>query len=132
MFTFPGAPCIYYGNEVGLSGAMDPDCRRVFPEPSEWNQTLLAQHKELIALRDRCPALRTGDYRVVQASGSLYAFTRSLGPDQVFIAVNVGRDPITCDRPTAMQNWPVVYGSPQSEDQITLPPQSACILTNQP
>lgn len=131
MFTFPGAPCIYYGNEVGLSGAMDPDCRRVFPPESEWNQAMLTQHQALIALRDRFPALRTGDYRVVEANGSLYAFTRSLGPAQLLIAVNVGREAIAMPRPTAMQHWPVVYGAPQTEDQIILPPQSACILTNQ-
>ena len=29
--TLPGAPCIYYGDEVGMEGGHDPDCRRAFP-----------------------------------------------------------------------------------------------------
>jgi glycosidase len=33
--TFPGAPCVYYGSEVGVAGSFDPDCRRAFP----WNET---------------------------------------------------------------------------------------------
>ena len=38
LFTFPGAPSIYYGSEIGLTGGLPPDCRRGFPEPSRWNQ----------------------------------------------------------------------------------------------
>ena len=31
LFLQPGAPCIYYGTEVGLSGGSEPDCRESFP-----------------------------------------------------------------------------------------------------
>ena len=34
QFTFEGAPCIYYGDEIGLEGGKDPDCRRCYP----WNK----------------------------------------------------------------------------------------------
>ncbi len=65
LLTFPGAPSIYYGNEIGLEGEQDPDCRRTFPwnQPDQWNQTALAYHRALIALRHAHPALRTGTYR---------------------------------------------------------------------
>ncbi|NER84223.1 MAG: glycoside hydrolase family 13 protein, partial [Leptolyngbya sp. SIO1D8] len=76
QMTFPGAPSIYYGDEVGLDGGLDPDCRWVFPETADWNQTLLKHHKELIAIRHRHAALRTGKYQPRIAQGQLYGFER--------------------------------------------------------
>jgi cyclomaltodextrinase len=32
LYTLPGAPCVYYGDEIGMEGAHDPDCRRGFPQ----------------------------------------------------------------------------------------------------
>ncbi len=63
MFTYPGAPCVYYGDEIGMDGQHDPDCRRSFPwEESKWDKGLLGYVKELIALRKKNPALRRGDF----------------------------------------------------------------------
>ncbi|MCA9607373.1 MAG: Beta-galactosidase C-terminal domain [Myxococcales bacterium] len=51
MFTNPGVPLIYYGDEIGLAGGGDPDNRRMMP----WNDAELNAHQ--IALRDRVRAL---------------------------------------------------------------------------
>ncbi|GAB4458999.1 MAG: glycoside hydrolase family 13 protein [Elainellaceae cyanobacterium] len=93
LLTFPGAPSIYYGDEVGLPGGSDPDCRRGFPTPDQWDRDTLAYHRELIALRHNHPALRTGDYRTLAAAGHLYVFSRTLGQDSLLIAVNASPDP---------------------------------------
>ncbi|WP_448602233.1 glycoside hydrolase family 13 protein [Thermoleptolyngbya sp.] len=90
LLTFPGAPSIYYGDEVGLPGGSDPDCRRGFPPPDQWDRDLLTCHRELIALRHHHPALRTGDYRPLAAVGQCYVFSRTLGQDSLLVAVNVG------------------------------------------
>ena len=45
MMTFPGAPSIYYGDEVGLPGGKDPDCRRIFPQPENWDVEVLKYYK---------------------------------------------------------------------------------------
>ncbi|NJM98009.1 MAG: glycoside hydrolase family 13 protein [Phormidesmis sp. RL_2_1] len=90
LLTFPGAPSIYYGDEVGLAGGLDPDCRRTFPPPSDWNQSLLATHKSLIALRHQYPALRIGTYQTLAAEGDCYVFARVLAEEMVVIAVNTG------------------------------------------
>jgi len=41
QMTYPGAPCIYYGDEIGLTGGKDPDCRKAFPwDESKWDHDL--------------------------------------------------------------------------------------------
>jgi len=90
LFTFPGAPSIFYGDEVGLPGAHDPDSRRGFPAEKDWDTQVLAYHRQLIALRHKYPALRTGKYKVLFAKGKVYVFARQLGDEELIVAVNVG------------------------------------------
>ncbi|WP_013320735.1 glycoside hydrolase family 13 protein [Gloeothece verrucosa] len=89
MFTFPGAPSIYYGDEVGLEGGKDPDCRRTFPKEENWDLEVLKYHKEIIAIRHQYAALRTGDYQIVYADDTVYVFSRTLDNQTVIVAVNV-------------------------------------------
>ena len=97
LLTFPGAPSIYYGDEVGLEGGLDPDSRRGFPWDHEerWNRRILDTTKELIALRRAHPALRSTDYRVLWPLGSgdgsmAYAFERRSEDDRVVVVINAG------------------------------------------
>lgn len=91
LFTFPGAPSVYYGDEVGMTGAHDPFCRGGFPwdDPGRRHDAVLDAHRSLIALRHAEPSLRTGAYRTVAADGSAYAFARG-GRDGVLVAANAG------------------------------------------
>ena len=90
LLAFPGAPCIYYGDEVGVDGENDPDCRKSFPwEENRWDTDLLAYVKELIALRKQTPALRRGDYGRLWSVNGTYAFSRSLDGNTFVIALNV-------------------------------------------
>lgn len=97
LLTFPGAVSIYYGDEVGLIGALDPDARRGFPVEADWDRDLLEYHKQLIALRHAHPALRIGTYRVLYAQGNAYAFVRVLDEEEIVVAVNVGMEPVKVD-----------------------------------
>jgi len=90
QLTFPGAPCIYYGDEVGLAGGLDPECRRTFPEKADWNDALLTHHKQLIALRHRYRALRTGDYMPVVAQDHLYGVKRQDEEAALLVLANAG------------------------------------------
>ncbi|MFB8793182.1 MAG: glycoside hydrolase family 13 protein [Microcoleus sp.] len=92
LLTFPGAPSIYYGDEVGLPGALDPDSRRGFPLESDWELDVLDYHKQLIALRHKYCALRTGSYQILLAEGTVYVFARILGDEEIVIAVNVATE----------------------------------------
>ena len=93
LFSFPGAPCIFYGQEIGLAGGMPPDNRRGFPAPSEWSGAALALHRRLIALRRAHPALRTGAYRTLAAIGSTLAVLRSDADEALVVLVNAGERP---------------------------------------
>ena len=111
LLTFPGAPSIYYGDEVGLPGGLDPDCRRTFPKKEDWNQSLYETHKELIALRHAQPALRTGTYKTLAAEGECYVFSRILGEEMVVVAVNSGDRTVQVRlADMAMEKGKVLYG----------------------
>ncbi|WP_396135064.1 glycoside hydrolase family 13 protein [Chamaesiphon sp. OTE_8_metabat_110] len=92
LLTFPGAASIYYGDEVGLAGALDPDSRRGFPAESDWDRELLEYHRRLIAIRHAYPALRTGTYRTIYARGEVYAFVRTLADVEILVAVNTSTE----------------------------------------
>lgn len=92
LFTFIGAPCIYYGDEIGMKGYHDPGARAAFPweRPADWDREILEAFRSLSALRREHPALRRGTYRRLAAADSLYAFTRELGEEILVVAVNAG------------------------------------------
>lgn len=91
LFTYVGAPCIYYGDEIGLSGGPDPACRGAFPwNKKEWDLSLLDYTKSLVSLRRAHPALRRGTYHRLLAEGDVYAFARRTEEETVITAINAG------------------------------------------
>ena len=100
MFTFPGAPCIYYGNEVGLPGGFDPDNRRSFPPESAWDQDCLTLHKALITLRKQYKSLQYGDYQILATEGWGYVFRRQFLGETVIIAINGAETETSLNLPT--------------------------------
>ncbi len=140
LLTYPGAPSIYYGDEVGLPGRLDPDSRRGFPLESNWNREVLAYHQKLIALRHQYPALRTGAYQVLFAETNVYVFARILATEEIIVAVNIGNNPETVNfAVTALKSQPdqLLYGagdiawSRQGESDyltLSLPSRSGVII----
>jgi glycosidase len=97
QMTMPGAPCIYYGDEIALAGASDYDgshhdyeVRRTFPwqDRDVWDMDLLAACREFVALRHAHPVLRRGQYRTVFAQGRCYAFLRWNEQTRLVVVVN--------------------------------------------
>jgi glycosidase len=138
LLTFPGAPSIYYGDEVGLPGALDPDSRRGFPLEAGWDKKILKTHRELIALRHAYPCLRTGDYKVLYAQGELYIFARVLGTEELIVAVNAGTASAKGNVDAASlstQPNKLLYGAAEVEWSVeakhltlSVPPRTGCIL----
>lgn len=70
QFSLPGSPTVYYGDEVGLTGADDPDNRRTYPWDDQGGMpdySLRDHYRSLIATRSQVPALRAGDFRMLLA-----------------------------------------------------------------
>jgi len=122
MMTFPGAPSIFYGDEVGLPGGKDPDCRRVFPEAEQWDVEILKNYKQLIALRHQYAALRTGTYKTLFADHDLYVFARILDEEEVIVAVNTSKEqvePVFGVTELKTEPQKVIYGAGRLNWQTT-------------
>jgi neopullulanase len=75
--TLPGAPCVYYGGEIGLQGGLDPDNRRAFPwDEGQWDHELLRSVQAAFAARRAEPLLRQGALEVIGAEAAWLAFER--------------------------------------------------------
>ena len=92
LLTFPGAPSIYYGDEVGLSGQLDPDSRRSFPDEADWDLEIRRCHRQLIGLRRARMSLRVGEYRFLGEDHKTYVFARIYEGDVLIVAVNAADD----------------------------------------
>lgn len=91
LFTYEGAPVIYYGDEVGLAGGPDPDCRRCMPwSGARWDHDTHRLVRQLGQLRAAHPALRRGGFHGILCQDRAYVFARSLGDDVVVVALNAG------------------------------------------
>lgn len=142
LFTFPGAPSIYYGDEVGLEGGLDPDSRRSFPDKTKWSKAIHTCHRELIQLRHQRLALRIGEYRLLGAENCIYAFTRIWEGDVLIIAVNTGTTVGKIDLESAgtrlhSQPSQVLYSTTEEDSEIVwtadnlflaLPPRTGIVL----
>jgi glycosidase len=92
LLTLPGAPSIYYGDEVGMMGGGDPDCRRgMLWKPAQQDTELHSWYKKLIALRHRHPALRRGDLEVCTVSEHCVGWwRREENGEEILVLVNSG------------------------------------------
>ena len=103
--SVPGAPCVYYGDEIGLEGANDPDCRRAYPwDESGWDQPTLTFVRSVLRLRHDVAVLRGGGLRIAGTSGDSLAILRAGRWDSVsdvadgappaLVVVNAGEGPV--------------------------------------
>lgn len=88
LYTLPGAPVLYYGDEVGLAGKSDPDSRRVMPDESTLGalQTQTRDFVRTLAKVHACSdALRRGTYRTLHADAEHLVYARETQDGQVAV-----------------------------------------------
>jgi neopullulanase len=99
LMTFPGAPCIYYGDEIAMEGGRDPECRRGFPWQDEdhggsaeqWDEEVLDYARRTIALRRNHPVLSLGSFTILHTSGDLVVYARHWEGQTCIVALNAGK-----------------------------------------
>lgn len=87
LFTLPGVPCIYYGDEVGMQGYRDPFNRAYYDWDSTENR-IKPLLRQLAKLRKECDAFWEGDFRVTRADGGLLQYRRTGPTETAEIAIN--------------------------------------------
>src|SRR5690606_2147021 len=102
LLTLPGAPLVYYGDENGMAGGNDPDCRRPMVwQESEWLAEVRTPLLRLIKLRNQLAALRKGSMRLGFANDRICSYYREHDGERLFVVLNNSALPrdiaIPCD-----------------------------------
>ena len=130
LFSWPGVPCIYYGDEVGVDGNNDPFCRKPFPwDPALQDTQLLALYQRMAKLRKAHQALRYGGCQVIYAEDNGVVFVRVYKQQRVLVAINRGEacEVVIEDSPLLnVAGWTLQEGAGAFQDGVlTLPAISA-------
>ena len=142
QMTMPGAPCIYYGDEIGLSAGDDPACRGAFPwkKQDSWNHDLLEFYRQITAMRHKHPVLQTGTFTPLFAQDKLYAFSRQLNQKQAIVLFNtdtsIASRTVSLQQPAEirdiLQIWPRtanrLYQIRGQSLELMLPAREAVVL----
>jgi neopullulanase len=137
MLTMPGAPCIYYGDEIGLAGGKDPHCREAYPwgDTQALNAELLAFVRVATRLRRDHAVLSRGSFEAIFAQGKVYAFKRHFEGAEAVVIFNAADNP-TSFTLREIGEWHLLW--PGSDDvslepldgklRVQLPARQAVIL----
>lgn len=133
LMTNRGAPLIYYGDEIGLAGAGDPDNRRMMTwDATKYNagqKGLLAKMKALGASRAKHPALRHGDRTTLELKDDTWVYSMVEDMDTVYVAVNRSNTPQPAGKLPAMMLKDELNGGQVNGAAATIPARGALILT---
>ncbi len=109
LYTFPGSPMLYYGDEAGMQGFEDPFNRGPYPWGHE-DTALLRYFRQLGALRKAHEALQRGTIDYCAAQGRVLAFRRASNSEKCITAVNAGGEPASLTLP---------WDAPLAQDALT-------------
>ncbi|PJB00186.1 MAG: hypothetical protein CO128_01255 [Ignavibacteriales bacterium CG_4_9_14_3_um_filter_30_11] len=117
LLSIPGLPTIYYGDEIGMTGAADPDNRRMMRFDDQLNKLEKENFDKvtaLIHLRKNHPALRYGDYFTLLADNNIFSYVRSDLNERILVALNKNQK-----LQDLILKIPEIYKSIQLTDLIT-------------
>lgn len=122
QLTLSGSPCIYYGDEIGMTGGGDPACRKcMIWEEEKQDRELFTFVKNLIALRKTYDSLSQGEL-VFHGREDVLAFEKRKNDETIFVAMNATNQPKKIE--FIHSHLTVLHGNGKSTDgkEINLPP----------
>ena len=128
LFTYPGVPSIFAGDELGLEGSWGEDSRRTidWDNPDSWDTTLLAEVKKLIRIRRERDALINGGLRWIYSGDDAIGYLRESKKEKIFVFIS--RKGITETIDLSVYGYAIketLYGPTQSGEKIRIRSKTA-------
>ena len=131
--TIPGVPVIYYGDEIGMVGAGDPDNRRpmIFEGLNKYQEDIKKTIKQLFTLRANNIALTYGEFNLIHISDNVFVYERIYLNNRVIVMFNKSDKTITLPDIYGINYFKNHFNSTTQNNQIVLSPYSFDIYTKQ-
>ncbi|MGI8317032.1 glycoside hydrolase family 13 protein [Halobacillus mangrovi] len=108
LLSSPGTPCIYYGDEIGMSGGMDPGCRKCMEwDPAKQDQDLFAFIKQLIQLRKEYKAIGSeGEFQFINFDNKeqKLLYKKSYQNETILFFINNSSESVQFEVPNKYKN----------------------------
>jgi alpha-glucosidase len=110
LFIFPGVPCIYYGDEIGLDGHLDSDSGYRYPmqwDEDKQDKDLFNQYQSLINYRQNREVIKSGSFKIIFAENNTIAIVRFNKDKCVMLICSVADKPFDCEidlKPVGLYN----------------------------
>ncbi len=153
QMLYLGSPMFFYGDEAGMWGGNDPDCRKPMLWPNQqydaetfnpnqskhdadevvFDQNLFDWYKKFIGIRQQYKSIRLGSYStlVTDDEKKLYAFTRKLGTEEVIVIINRSNGPLSFTHPELKkQQYKNLFTKKTISSPITVNAMDIVVLAN--
>ena len=138
QMTYPGAPMIYYGDEVGMEGGKDPGCRgTMIWDDQRQNRDMLSFLRGVTALRSKHEVFRRGTFASLTSrdTSGIFTFVRKQGEKTACVVLNRSQaeEPVELPSLQPPDRWVRIWPSDAGEDQhagvkTTIPPVSGAVF----